>query len=106
MTVQFAVESVISLVWNTHPEAAHDVGPRHGCADHDWFRKRPAPGLTHHSDHGRQYASHAFQDKLRDYGTTCSMSRKGNCRDDAPTESGFNPSTTGCMAFPTPPMPT
>ncbi len=55
-----------------------------------WFRKRPAPGLLHHSDRGSQYASHAFQDKLKEYGMTCSMSRKGNCWDNAPTESGFN----------------
>lgn len=55
-----------------------------------WFRKRPAPGLLHHSDRGSQYASHAFQDKLREYGMTCSMSRKGNCWDNAPTERWFN----------------
>lgn len=55
-----------------------------------WFRKRPAPGLLHHSDRGSQYASHAFQEKLRKYGMTCSMSRKGNCWDNAPTESWFN----------------
>lgn len=55
-----------------------------------WFRKRPAPGLLHHSDRGSQYASHAFQDKLKAFGMTCSMSRKGNCWDNAPTESWFN----------------
>jgi transposase InsO family protein len=55
-----------------------------------WFRKRPAPGLMHHSDRGSQYASHAFQEKLKEYGMTCSMSRKGNCWDNAPTESWFN----------------
>jgi transposase InsO family protein len=55
-----------------------------------WFRKRPAVGLVHHSDRGSQYASHAFQDKLTEYGMTCSMSRKGNCWDNAPTESWFN----------------
>jgi len=54
-----------------------------------WFRRRPAPGLMHHSDRGSQYASHAFQDKLKAYGMTCSMSRKGNCWDNAPTESWF-----------------
>jgi len=54
------------------------------------FRKKPAPGLLHHSDRGSQYASHAFQDKLKEYGMTCSMSRKGNCWDNAPTESWFN----------------
>ena len=55
-----------------------------------WFRRRPAPGLLHHSDRGSQYASHAFQAKLDGYGMTCSMSRKGNCWDNAPTESWFN----------------
>lgn len=55
-----------------------------------WFRKRPAAGLLHHSDRGSQYASDAFQKKLKDYGMTCSMSRKGNCWDNAPTESWFN----------------
>ncbi|OIQ92629.1 IS2 transposase TnpB [mine drainage metagenome] len=55
-----------------------------------WFRRRPAAGLMHHSDRGSQYASHAFQAKLKEYGMTCSMSRKGNCWDNAPTESWFN----------------
>lgn len=55
-----------------------------------WFRRRPPPGLVHHSDRGSQYASHAFQDKLKEYGMLCSMSRKGNCWDNAPTESWFN----------------
>jgi putative transposase len=54
------------------------------------FRKRPAAGLMHHSDRGSQYASHAFQAKLKAHGMTCSMSRKGNCWDNAPTESWFN----------------
>lgn len=55
-----------------------------------WFRRRPAPGLIHHSDRGVQYASHLFQQRLRDYGMRCSMSRKGNCWDNAATESFFN----------------
>lgn len=56
-----------------------------------WFRRRPAQGgVMHHSDRGSQYASHAFQDKLKEFGMTCSMSRKGNCWDNAPTESWFN----------------
>ena len=52
-----------------------------------WFRRRPTPGLMHHSDRGSQYASQAFQKKLKDYSMICSMSRKGNCWDNAPTES-------------------
>lgn len=55
-----------------------------------WFRRKPAPGLIHHSDRGSQYASHAFQAKLTEYGMLCSMSRKGNCWDNAPAESFFN----------------
>jgi len=55
-----------------------------------WFRRRPAAGLLHHSDRGSQYASHTFQAKLAEYGMRCSMSRKGNCWDNAPTESWFN----------------
>lgn len=54
-----------------------------------WFRRKPAPGVLHHSDRGSQYASHAFQDTLAEYGMACSMSRKRNCWDNAPTESWF-----------------
>lgn len=36
------------------------------------------------------YASHAMRDKLDEYGMTASVSRKGNCWDNAPTESFFN----------------
>jgi len=52
-----------------------------------WFRRRPEPGLIFHSDRGSQYCSHAFQDALKEYKMKSSMSRKGNCWDNAPTES-------------------
>jgi transposase InsO family protein len=52
-------------------------------------RRNPAPGLIHHSDRGSQYASTDFQNILRKYGAICSMSRKGNCWDNAPAESFF-----------------
>ena len=52
-----------------------------------WFRRRPESGLIFHSDRGSQYCSHAFQDALTAYGMQSSMSRKGNCWDNAPTES-------------------
>ncbi|MBL6751650.1 MAG: IS3 family transposase [Nevskia sp.] len=55
-----------------------------------WFRRRPPPGLIHHSDRGSQYCSHDYQYLLRRYGMTASMSRKGNCWDNAVTESFFN----------------
>ena len=44
----------------------------------------------HHSNRGSQYASQPFQYTLREYGMICSMSRKGNCWENAPTESWFN----------------
>jgi putative transposase len=52
-----------------------------------WFRRRPAPGLIFHSDRGSQYCSQEFQSALREYGMKASMSRKGDCWDNAPTES-------------------
>ncbi len=52
-----------------------------------WFRRQPAPGLIFHSDRGSQYCSNAFQNALKGYGMTSSMSRTGNCWDNAPTES-------------------
>jgi putative transposase len=55
-----------------------------------WFRRRPPPGLIHHSDRGSQYCSHDFQKQLAAYGMLASMSRKGNCWDNATSESFFN----------------
>jgi len=55
-----------------------------------WFRRRPRPGLIHHSDRGSQYCSHDFQKQLAEYGMLASMSRKGNCWDNATSESFFN----------------
>jgi putative transposase len=55
-----------------------------------WFRRRPLPGLIHHSDRGSQYCSHDFQKQLAEYGMLASMSRKGNCWDNATSESFFN----------------
>ena len=48
---------------------------------------RPAPGLLHHSDRGSQYASDAYRDLLRRHGVVPSMSRAGNCYDNAKMES-------------------
>jgi putative transposase len=46
-------------------------------------------GAIHHSDRGVQYASHSYQKRLRDAGLLCSMSRKGDCYDNAVVESFF-----------------
>lgn len=49
--------------------------------------KRPAPGLLHHSDRGAQYGAHDYQAWLKHFGVRASMSRRGNCYDNAPIES-------------------
>lgn len=51
------------------------------------WAKRPRPGLIHHSDRGSQYCAQDYQDQLREFGLIPSMSRKGNCYDNAPMES-------------------
>jgi len=53
--------------------------------------RRPAPGtLMHHSDRGVQYACHEYRQALADAEIAVSMSRKGNCWDNAPVESFFS----------------
>ena len=52
-------------------------------------RRQPAQGLIHHSDRGSQYASHAYRELLVDNGIRCSMSRKGDCLDNAVAERFF-----------------
>ena len=52
--------------------------------------RRPEAGLLHHSDRGVQYAGADYQKLLRDNGIDCSMSRKGDCWDNAVAESFFS----------------
>ena len=54
-----------------------------------WFRRHPAPGLIFHSDRGSQYASNDYRQLLRDFKMESSMSRKGDCWDNAVTETLF-----------------
>ena len=49
--------------------------------------RRPNRGLIHHSDRGSQYCAHEFRNMLKQHGFITSMSRKGNCYDNAPMES-------------------
>jgi putative transposase len=53
-------------------------------------RRGPAIGLLHHSDQGCTYASEDYQDILAAHGLVCSMSRRGNCYDNAVMESFFS----------------
>ena len=52
--------------------------------------QRPPEGLIHHSDRGVQYACSNYRKLLRLHGINASMSRKGNCLDNAPMESFFS----------------
>jgi putative transposase len=52
-------------------------------------RRRPAPGLIHHSDQGSQYVSLGFGQAARDAGIARSMGSKGDCYDNAVAESFF-----------------
>lgn len=57
----------------------------------------PQAGLVHHSDRGCQYTSHAYQALLAEMSITVSMSRKGNCWDNAVTESFFGTLKSECV---------
>lgn len=54
-----------------------------------FWRRKPAPGVLHHSDRGSQYASYEYRQHLDIMQMQQSMSRKGNCWDNAPTERFF-----------------
>jgi transposase InsO family protein len=56
--------------------------------------RRPAPGLIHHADRRSQYCSTDYQAELRKHGILVSMSRKGNCCDNAMVETSFNTLTS------------
>lgn len=65
------------------------VGPRMtkelvlDALDQAYESRKPKPGLIHHSDRGSQYASEEYRARLNQYGMIGSMSRKGNCYDNA-----------------------
>jgi putative transposase len=52
-------------------------------------RRRPRASILHHSDRGSQYASSDYRQALSEEGFAVSMSRRGNCYDNAPVESFF-----------------
>jgi len=60
-------------------------------------RRKPRKGILHHSDRGVQYASKPYQKLLKKNGFMGSMSRKGNCWDNAPMESFFSTLKTECI---------
>ena len=62
-------------------------------------RRRPGPGLLHHSDQGRQYAADDYRKLLSDCRMTASMSRRGDCWDNAVMESFFGTLKTEMIFF-------
>ena len=60
-------------------------------------RRRPDPGLLHHSDRGSQYTGRSYQFHLEESGIISSMSRKGNCWDNAAMESFFGTLKDECV---------
>jgi putative transposase len=71
--------------WATAPHMRDDLCL--AALDDAIARRNPRPGLIHHSDRGSQYTAHDYQKRLRDNHIVCSMSRKGNCWDNAVAES-------------------
>jgi transposase InsO family protein len=53
------------------------------------IKRKPGPGMLHHADGGSQYAAHDYRRLLARHGMLCSMSRKGDCWNNAPMESFF-----------------
>ena len=68
MTAQFVSDAMLMAIW----------------------RRGPHRALLHHSDQGSQYTSEQFQRLLQEHGVTCSMSRSGDCWDNAAMESFFS----------------
>ncbi len=66
---------------------AHDARFGHPSLRPWVTHSQPPAGVLHHSDRGSQYAAAAYQQRLQQYGMTASMSRKGNCYDNAMIES-------------------
>ena len=77
---------VIGWSFSTHNDEALTLAALHMALD----QRQPEPGLLHHSDRGATYASGTYQDVLAENDIICSMSRKGDCWDNAVVESFFS----------------
>jgi transposase InsO family protein len=85
---------VVGWAMSDKNDEALTLGALQMAIDH----RSPGPGLVHHSDRGSTYASTEYQDVLRRHGFLCSMSRKGDCLDNAVAESFFSTLKTECIA--------
>ena len=73
--------------WSMGPAITAELACR--ALDMAWHGRRPAAGLIFHSDRGSQYASRRYTELLGEHGIRASMSRKGNCWDNACSETLF-----------------
>ena len=75
--------------WSLQPQMTRDIVIN--ALRMAWFKRHPnkQAGLVFHSDRGSQYASHDFREVLKEYGIASSMSRRGNCWDNACSETLF-----------------
>ncbi len=73
--------------WSVRPSLAKELAT--SALETALRSRRPGRGLIHHSDQGSQYTSHRYQQLLRAHGIRISMSRRGQCHDNAPMESFF-----------------
>jgi transposase InsO family protein len=78
----------LTVGWNLSTSLAHQGVM--SALDMAVKRQNPGPGVIVHSDRGIQYACHEFRQKLEQLHFIQSMSRKGNCYDNAPMESFFH----------------
>lgn len=77
---------VVGWAFSDHNDEALTLSALHMALE----QRQPEPGLVHHSDRGTTYASGTYQDVLAQQAIVCSMSRKGNCWDNAVVESFFS----------------
>lgn len=87
MAVVLDLGSRTVVGWNLDPQMKADLVT--GALKHAVRRRKPPKGLVFHSDQGVQYTSKRFRKMLSVLGLRQSMSRRGNCWDNAPTESFF-----------------
>jgi putative transposase len=83
------------VAWAMSPQCDEELVER--ALDRAVFRRRPKAGLLHHSDRGCQYTSRAYRRRLEQGGMVVSMSRKGNCWDNAAMESFFGSLKEECV---------
>jgi putative transposase len=74
--------------WSMHERPNLEL--KLGALDMALARRRPAPGLVHHTDQAPLYSAHAYRERMRVHGIVPSMSARGDCYDNAVAESFFS----------------